>query len=93
MQLLPKNPYPKGCFAHQQYDTHVLWYKNGTREYLVDKYSDLKKEAQNYCRHSCYTMANMDTEAKTINDVFTAKFGLSIPSYIEHLKEAESCPY
>lgn len=71
--MRPENPFQPGCFAHQQFETFVVWFINQPTKLLEEKRDQLRKDAENFCAHSWKAMMDFDFQADVIDKVLEGR--------------------
>lgn len=69
------NPHKPGSLYHQNFSSFVIWYKDKSSDYLVDRHSLLIEESKDYMRLSCHSMAKSQFEAECVSLIHEAIFG------------------
>lgn len=73
-----QNPYKPGSLYHQNFQSHVAWYKDKTADELKAKFDDLMLESQDFMRHGWQSMSNFKIQADDIATIYLARFGKPI---------------
>lgn len=71
--MRPENPFKPGCFAHQQFETFMVWFINQPNDVLERKRDNLRREAQDFCRNSWKAMMDFEFQAGVIDKVLEAR--------------------